>query len=91
MLTRPLLRLESLENEIKSLKDALVLLRGYFHGTKLEKRTAVASVAMREAVKHWYVVFCVCVCVCAVKSLSLSLSLSFIFITHSDTHTHTQE
>ena len=33
-----------------------MLLRGYFHGTKLEKRTAVASVAMREAVKHWYVV-----------------------------------
>ena len=60
LLTRPLVRLESLQNEIKSLKDSLVLLRGYFHGTKLEKQTAVASVAMREAVKHWYVVFFFC-------------------------------
>lgn len=55
LFARPLSRLASLTKEIESLRNSIVLLRGYFHGTKLEKRTAVASVAMSNAVSHWYV------------------------------------
>jgi len=53
MFARPLERLLQMTKQIESLRNVIVLLRGYFHGTKLEKRTAVASVAMSKAVTHW--------------------------------------
>ena len=53
MFVTPLIRIQKLTKQIENLRNSIVILRGYFHGTKLEKKTAIASVALSKAVTHW--------------------------------------